>query len=260
MNVLEAQTLFRDYIDDPDQTFLTDAQVNQYITFGLEDWRNLIRQYRPDMLLQTVELTVANAANYTAQPASAKPVQAALNLNDPAILYPGKAANVPLMGPNPVVTAPGPPPVTTTYYGQIQNITNIYMGPSGISRDRSLRMVPVASGAPLNLATSLSNYMLQKYILYFNARFPEEFTIEFFPRRVTDLSTMELTEPLEGGMLEEFQELAILLGTRRYFIRDGMMNEPIERQIQINADNFARFLIGGRLRDGFDGVTVTHIF
>ena len=259
MNVLEAQSLFRDYIDDPDQTFLTDAQVNQYITFGLEDWRNLIRQHRPDILLRTVELTVANAANYTAQPASAKPVQASLNLNDPAILFPGKVANFPLMGPNPV-TAVGPPPVITTYYGQIQNITNIYMGPSGISRDRSLRMVPVPSGATLNLATSLNNYMLQKYILYFNARFPEEITIEFFPRRETDLTTMASDAPLEGGMLEEFQELAILLGTRRYFIRDGVLNEPIERQIQLNADAFARFLIGGRLRDAFSNVTVTHVF
>ena len=153
MNVLEAQTLFRDYIDDPDQTFLTDAQVNQYITFGLEDWRNLIRQHRADMLLKTVELTVANGANYTVQPASAKPVQASLDLNDATILFPGKVVNFPLMGPNPVTVGP----VTTTYYGQIQSITNIYMGPSGISRDRSLRMVPVASGAPLNLATSLNN-------------------------------------------------------------------------------------------------------
>ena len=256
MNVLEAQTLFRDYIDDPDQTFLTDAQVNQYITFGLEDWRNIIRQHRADMLLKTIGLTVLNGTNYTAQPASSKPIQASFNLNDPTVLFPGKVVNHPLMGPNPVTVGP----VTTTYYGQIQNITNIYMGPEGISRDRSLRMVPVASGAPLNLATSLSNYMLQKYTLYFNSRFPEEFTIEFFPRRETDLATMMPDQPLEGGMLEEFQELAILLGTRRYFIRDGVMNEPIERQIQINTDNFARFLIGGRLRDGFDSVTVTHIF
>ena len=253
MNVLEAQTLFRDYIDDPDQTFLTDAQVNQYITFGLEDWRNIIRQHRADMLLKTIGLTVLNGTNYTAQPASSKPIQASFNLNDPTVLFPGKVVNHPLMGPNPVTVGP----VTTTYYGQIQNITNIYMGPEGISRDRSLRMVPVASGAPLNLSTSLSNYMLQKYTLYFNSRFPEEFTIEFFPRRETDLATMMPDQPLEGGMLEEFQELAILLGTRRYFIRDGVMNEPIERQIQINTDNF---LIGGRLRDGFDSVTVTHIF
>ena len=256
MNVLEAQTLFRDYIDDPDQTFLTDAQVNQYIEFGLDDWRNLIRSTRPDMLLETVALNVANGSNYTAQPASAKPVNASFNLNDPAILYPGKVVNHPLMGPNAVTVGP----TTTTYYGQIQEITNIYMGEDGLSRDRSLRMVPVASGAPLNMATSLSNYMLQKYILYFNARFPEEFTIEYFPRRTSSLGSMNPTEPLEGGMLSEFHELAILFGTRRYFIRDGVMNEPIERQIQNNTTDLVRFLQGGRLRDGFDGVTVTHIF
>ena len=256
MNVLEAQALFRDYIDDPDQTFLTDAQVNQYIEFGIDDWRNLIRATRPDMLLDTVALTVANGANYTAQPASSKPVTASFDLNDPTILYPGKVVNYPLMGPNAVTVGL----TTTTYHGQIQEITNIYMGQSGLSRDRSLRMVPVASGAPLNLATSLSNYMLQKYILYFNARFPEEFTIEYFPRRTTDLGSMNPTQPLEGGMLSEFHELAILLGTRRYFIRDVVGNEPIERQIQLNTNDFIRFLQGGRLRDGFDGVTVTHIF
>lgn len=259
MNVLEARTLFRDYIDDPDQTFLTDAQVNQYIHFGLEDWRNIIRQHRPDILLKTIELTVATASNYEVQPASAKPVQASLNLNDPAILYPGKAANTPLMGPN-AVTVAGPPAITTTYYGEIQTITNIYMGSSDMSRDRTIRMVPLSTGGPLNMSASLNNYILQKYTLYFNARFPNEITIEFFPRRTTNLAGMTDTQPLEDGMLEEFQELAILLGTRRYFIRDGMINEPIERQIQLNSDSFVRFLLGGRLRDAFDGVSVTHLF
>ena len=63
MNLLDAQTLFRDYIDDPDQTFLTDSQVNQYLKFGINDWRGIIRQHRPDMLLETIALTVANTAD-----------------------------------------------------------------------------------------------------------------------------------------------------------------------------------------------------
>jgi len=256
MNLLEAQTLFRDYIDDPDQTFLTDAQVNQYLTFGIDDWRNIIRQHRPDMLLQTVELTVANNANYDVQPASAKPVTASLNLNDPTILYPGKVVNHPLMGPNSVTVGPA----TTTYYGPIQSITNIYMGASGISRDRTVRMVPLASGGPLNMSSSLNNFMLQKYTIYFNARFPNETTIEYYPIRATNPATMDLQAAIENGMLESFHELIVLLATRRYFIRDGVLNEPIERQILLNSDSFAKFLIGGRMRGAFDGVSVTHLY
>tara|TARA_R100001463_G_scaffold88_10_gene465 strand:- start:2734 stop:3501 length:768 start_codon:yes stop_codon:yes gene_type:complete len=255
VNLLEAQTLFRDYIDDPDQTFLTDTQVNQYLKFGIDDWRAIVRQHRPDMLLETVELTVANAANYTAQPASAKPINASLDLNDAALLYPGKAANTPLMGPNVVA---GPPVVT--YYGPIQTITNIYMGASKMSRDRTVRMVPVASGAPLNLSSSLANYMLQRYIIYFNARFPDEFTIEYFPIRATNPETMAADANIENGMLENFHELLVLLATRRYFIRDGVLNEPIERQIALLSDTFVRFLLGGRLRDAFNSVSVTHLY
>lgn len=256
MNLLEAQTLFRDYIDDPDQTFLTDVQVNQYLTFGIDDWRNIVRQHRPDMLLQTVELTVANLANYEAQPASAKPVTASLNLNDPAILYPGKVVNHPLMGPNSVTVGP----TTTTYYGPVQSITNIYMGASGISRDRTVRMIPLPSGGPLNMSASLNNFMLQKYTIYFNARFPNEITIEYFPIRHTNPATMGAEEAIERGMLESFHELIVLLATRRYFIRDGVLNEPIERQIALNSDSFVRFLLGGRMRGAFDGVSVTHLY
>lgn len=254
MNLFEAQTLFRDYIDDPDQTFLTDSQVNQYLKFGIDDWRNMIRQHRPDMLLETVELTVANNANYAAQPASAKPINASLNLNDSAILYPNKVAHTPLMGPNTAVATP--------LYGPVQSITNIYMGSSEMSRDRTIRMVPVASGAPLGLSSSLNNYMLQRYILYFNARFPEEITIEYFPIRATDPTStyMLATDQIENGMLENFHELLVLLATRRYFIRDGVVNEPIERQILLLSDAFMRFLLGGRVRDAFSGVSVTHLY
>lgn len=252
MNLLDAQTLFRDYIDDPDQTFLTDSQVNQYLKFGINDWRGIIRQHRPDMLLETIELTVANNANYAAQPASAKPINASLDLNDPAIVYPGKVPNTPLMGPNTTAALP--------LYGPVQAITNIYMGSSEMSRDRTIRMVPVASGAPLGLSSSLNNYMLQRYIIYFNARFPDEITIEYFPIAATDPTTMLATDALENGMLETFQELLVLLATRRYFIRDGVLNEPIERQISLLSDSFVRFLLGGRVRDAFNGVSVTHLY
>ena len=156
MNVTEARNLFRDYVDDPDGTFLTDAQVNQYLDFGLGDWLKFIRQHRPDLLLSFVNLTAANGAGYTSQPTSSKPVAYALNLNDKDIIYPGKVANTPLMGS--FVDTTGGAGAYVTLTGPIDTISNLYKGQAGPDSEqtRTWRLMPVSRGESLLCSTVVS--------------------------------------------------------------------------------------------------------
>lgn len=260
MMVSEARSLFRDYVDDPDGTFLTDAQVNQYLNFGLDDWLKFVRQHRPDILLKFINLTSANAANYAVQPAAAKPAAYALDLNNVNIVYPGKAANTPLMGP--YVDTSGGAGAYVTNHGPIATISNLYRVSTGPDADqtRRWRLTPVSRGEMLSLSGNSFNYMLQHYTLFFAGQFPEQLAIEYFPRRNTDFNTSDVSSPIEGGVMDQFHELVVLLGTRRYFIRDGQPNQLIEQQTAINTRDFTRYLQDGQLQSAFDNVTVTHLF
>ena len=262
MNVTEARSLFRDYVDDPDGTFLTDAQVNQYLDFGLGDWLKFIRQHRPDLLLTFVNLTAANGASYTSQPASAKPVAYALNLNDKDIIYPGKVANTPLMGSY-VDTSAGPGSYVALR-GPIDTISNLYRGQSGPDSEqtRTWRLMPVSRGESLNLSNNMYNYMLQKQTLMFNGGFPDNLIIEYFPqpRTVFADATTDVSQPIEDGFLPQFHELIVLMATTRYFIRDGQPNQMVSQQMASSQAGLLRYLQDGQLTDGFDRVTVTHLF
>ena len=72
LTVQEAHNLFRDYVDDPDATFITSDQVKRYLEFGLDEWREVIRSTNPHIYGTVVKFNNATvpASNYNAQPAS----------------------------------------------------------------------------------------------------------------------------------------------------------------------------------------------
>jgi hypothetical protein len=50
------------------------------------------------------------------------------------------------------------------------------------------------------------------------------------------------------------------MATTRYFIRDGQPNQLVAAQMATNQASLLRYLQDGQLTDGFDRVTVTHLF
>ena len=251
MIVSAAKTLFRDYVDDPDATFLTDAQVIQYLNFGLRDWLSVVRVMGPATMMKSVILSSASVpdSSYTGQPASAKPFRNSLDLSDKALEYPGKVANTPLMGSklHGVTLMTGP-------IDQILNISYIVSG----NNQRLDRCIPLPSSAQLPWASSVRNYTLDKYLLQFAGPPPENCVIDYFPRPATDFSVAG--DEIESADLEQFHELIVLYATRRYAIRDGVVSQPIEGMLQVQEARFVRFLQDQRLVDSNNQVRVTQLF
>tara|TARA_R100001015_G_C4634944_1_gene202799 strand:- start:2715 stop:3464 length:750 start_codon:yes stop_codon:yes gene_type:complete len=247
--VNDAKSLFRDYVDDPDGTFLTDAQVIQYLDFGIQDWFSLIRVLGPSTVMKSVILSAASNTAYSDQPASSKPFRYSLDLNDKDILYPSKAANTPLMGS---YLDGG-----TLKTGPIDQILNLSYIVSG-TNERQDRCIPLPSNAQIPNSSTVRNYALDKYVLQFAGTPPENFVIDYFPVPATDFSAG--TDNIEGGDLAQFHELIVLYATRRYAIRDGVISQPVEGMIQLQESRIVRFLQDQRLVDSGNQVRVTQLF
>ena len=63
MNTTQIVDLFKSYMDEPDSTFVTTADVSTYLNRGLAEFRQRIMEYKPDMFLRDVVITV-NGASY----------------------------------------------------------------------------------------------------------------------------------------------------------------------------------------------------
>jgi hypothetical protein len=64
MTPAEVKSLFRAYIDEPDATFVTDADLNTYLAAGYNEFRLRVNEYDPDFYAAQVIITPNNANFY----------------------------------------------------------------------------------------------------------------------------------------------------------------------------------------------------
>ena len=64
MTPAEVKSLFRAYIDEPDATFVTDADLNTYLAAGYNEFRLRVNNYDPDFYALQVLITPNNANFY----------------------------------------------------------------------------------------------------------------------------------------------------------------------------------------------------
>ena len=64
MNVSEVATLFRSYTDEPDATFLTDADVSTYLTQGYNELRSFVMAVNPSIYTASADLVFTAADSY----------------------------------------------------------------------------------------------------------------------------------------------------------------------------------------------------
>ena len=88
MQVAEVQSLFRQYIDEPDQSFVTDAMIATMLTQAYEEFRWTVMQVDDSIYTALVDITLASQTTYDlADPANTVTVLGAdANLTNPRLM------------------------------------------------------------------------------------------------------------------------------------------------------------------------------
>lgn len=265
LTVTQAHELFRDYVDDPDATFISTAQVERYLGFGLDQWRDVIRVTNPHIYGSVVKfnnLTVP-PSDYQAQVAGVKPYRNSLDLSSALLTSSISAVANAVMGPlavtnwfNPwAVPVPGP---TTLTEAPIDTILDVYRYNAG-SNIRGDRYRQLRGAKEQELSALGWTYYLAGSTLVFNSVPSSSLIVEYFPvaRQIMDYGN---TNYIEGNLLPQFHELIVLLAAKRYMIRDQNVNEILLKEMAAQMQGMVDYLTRTRLLGSNDSVSVTMSF
>lgn len=263
LTVQEAHNLFRDYVDDPDATFITTDQVKRYLEFGLDQWRDIIRSTNPHIYGAIVKFnnTTVPASNYSAQPDVVKPYLNSLDLSVPNALGVGLLSSLaavphPIMGPEAIEDwYSGAPSLTQPPIDTIIDLYS-YNAASNVRNDR-FRQVRGAREQELSMFSW--TYYLTAETVVFNASPPDSFILEYFPiaRQRMDYTN---TNYIENNLLPQFHELIVLLAAKRYMIRDQNTNPILLQEMGVQMQAMIDYLTRTRLLGSNDSVSVTMSF
>lgn len=132
MNTFEVAQLFRRYCDEPDQSFLSDADVALYCKLGYSEFLNMVNEINSNTRVTAQNLTMNNTQIYDLTQASS--IQTALGT--PSVL-----------GPNPNVTTDG---ITWTPIGRMTRLQEVNELDAAGNYLRQIQMVSDESKAQPN--------------------------------------------------------------------------------------------------------------
>ena len=264
LTVQEAHNLFREYVDDPDATFISTAQVQRYLEFGLDQWRDIIRSMNPHIYGTIVKFNdqTVPVSNYSAQPDAVKPYRNSLNLSTPNAGAVGLASSLAAVV-HPVM---GPDAIEDWYSGggrsllqpPIDTILNLYQyNASANSRGDRFRQLRGAQEQELSMFSW--TYYLTAETIVFNSTPPASFILEYFPiaRQRMEYTS---TDYIENNLLPQFHELIVLLAAKRYMIRDQNVNDILLKEMAAQMQGMIEYLTRTRLLGSNDSVSVTMSF
>jgi hypothetical protein len=236
MNVGAAKALFRSYTDEPDNIWLTNADMGTYLNMALDEWIGIIRRYGPQVIAESKQY------NFSAQPDAVKPHLYAMDLSQ-ATLTPTTGGAGALMGPNGVTDL-----LLAVY--EYDNANNL----------RGMPMVVVPSRVALEWQPEMHGVAIQNNILYFPITPPTTIAIDYVPKRTTDFLAAADDVEVFGGKLAEFHELIVLLACRRYFVRDDAKNRTIDEMTRRVEARFIPFLQDAQIKGTGRSVEASTIF
>jgi len=254
----DAHNLFRDYVDDPDATFITTDQVTRYLEFGLDQWRDIIRSTNPHIYGTIVKFNSATVppSNYGAQAATTKPYRNSLDLSAAGLTSSLAAVAHPVMGAGAIEDWYSAVPSLTQ--SPIDTILDLYQY-NASSNARGDRFRQLRGAQEQELSMFSWTYYLTAETLVFNARPPESFILEYFPiARQRMLYTN--TDKIENNLLPQFHELIVLLAAKRYMIRDQNVNQMLLSEMATQIQGMIDYLTRTRLLGSNDSVSVTMSF
>ena len=221
MLVSEVQSLFRQYIDEPDQSFVTDAMVATMLAQAYEEFRWTVMQVDDSVYSTLVELTFASQSTYD------------LSLPANAVRVFGADANL---------THPRLMKLDALY----RTSNTVVLTP----------LEPVAT--PQSLSQMSGAFMLDGTLLRFSELRSGTLTMKYFPQYVAAgaaAATSGYVNWTVGGAgafidnLSMFHDVIALLASKQYFILDNAVNEMLLNQLKVRLLDLNKYLTA-RAYDG----------
>ena len=219
MLVSEVQSLFRQYIDEPDQSFVTDAMVATMLQAAYQEFQWAVMQVDDGIYTTLVEITFTTQSAYDlADPANAVRVFGAdANLTHPRLMK--------IVG----------------LYSVSNNMINTPMEP--------------VTG-PQALSQISGGYYLDGTVMRFSERRSGDLTLRYFPEPIAAgaaAATVGYVDWSSGtdfiDNLTMFHDLIALIASKQYFIMDNAVNESLLGQLDIRQRDLVRYLTS-REQDG----------
>jgi hypothetical protein len=229
MLVSEVQSLFRQYIDEPDQSFVTDAMVATMLQAAYQEFQWAVMQVDDGIYTTLVEITFTT--------------QSAYDLADPA-----NAVRV--FGADANLTHP-----------RLMKLDALYRTSDSVVLTP---LEPVAT--PQALSQMTGAYMLDGTILRFSERRSGTLTMRYFPQYVqagAAAATSGYIDWSVGGAgtfidnLSMFHDVIALLAAKQYFILDNAVNDMLMAQLSMRMDALNAYLTS-RAYDGSQYVSQVH--
>lgn len=257
LTVQEAHTLFREYVDDPDATFINSVQVARYLGFGLDQWRDIIRVTNPQIYGAVVKfnnLTVP-ASNYQVQVPGVKPYRSSLDLGSSLLTSSISAVANAVMGPLSIDNWFGPKTITQA---PIDTILDVFQY-NASSNTRGTRYRQLRGSKEQELSALGWTYYLTGHTLVFNSTPSDSILVEYFPIARQEMAYTN-TDYIEDNLLPQFHELIVLLAAKRYMIKDQSVNEILLKEMSAQMQGMIDYLTRTQLLGSNDSVSVTMSF
>ena len=209
MTVTEVVTLFRQYIDEPDQTFVTDAMVASMLGAAYNEFRWFVSEMDNNVYTYEVTITNTNSSTYDLLNGAVKVFGTDANLTHPRLMK---------------VVA-------------LHSVTN------------TLINTPLESvTGPQSLARIFGGYYLDGTTLKFSELRSGDLLLRYSPQYVAAgaaAATAGYVDWSAGTFIDNlsmFHDLIALLAAKQYFIMDGAVNEMAMAQMQMRQEELKRYL------------------
>ncbi len=202
MTVDELVSKFRQYIDEPDQTFVSDADVNTYLDDGYREFRNMVCDINPVIYNVTANITLSSAISHDLAAVAPK------LLGSDAAASPGRLVRL-----NTIVKR--------------NSDGRIVERLEAVSNEQALDVVPCS-------------YYLANTVLRFSSRLTGTYEVNYVPE--VNLTWTGDSADTFIDNLSPFHDLIALLAYRQYAIIDGAESEPVLRQAATRMSEFKEYL------------------
>lgn len=231
MYVAEVADLFRQFADEQDNTFLTDAQVSQYCRLGYEEFYRVIQKVSPESILTSVNITLTTPVLSYDLALAANPVRIlGASLTNRRMLRLYRIALV--------------DPTTGMVLMLLEGCNSAEELQASKGPSISIGFWPFKyflSGTTIQFAAQVLNTLQISYIPYPNK------TAEFATG--IDWSKIASTDTERIDDFQDFHELIAYYAMQRYAIRDGADNPQLQRQLEKMRAEFVTYLTSGRNLD-----------
>jgi hypothetical protein len=209
MNAGEVKSLFQAYIDEPDGTFITNANLNTYLDAGYNEFRYRVNEYNPDFYARQVLITYNGTDSY--------------DLSSDTV----PAAAVTLVGSAPSVGAAN---------AMIRLNSVRISDAAGTRRGAIYKAVSGIRG----LQATFESWTLIGSVLRLSESTTNTFEISYVP--VADINWDVGATYIDS--LGPFHDLIALYAYKQYAIRDNAVNPAWQMQLSMRESDFRHYLSG----------------